>query len=93
MIDNCLNLGGCFAGFFLFLALMVDRLHYYVKELYRLRSLETMNKHNQDFEDRKGKAAMVTKASADGISALKDKDKQHEHVSNTKGREKLTKLT
>ncbi|KAM7276509.1 hypothetical protein ACFE04_018375 [Oxalis oulophora] len=58
-------------GFVLFLGLMIDRLHHYIRELRILRkAMETAKKQNQAVDDRKGSEV---KAMAEEINTLKKK--------------------
>ncbi|KAH7544409.1 hypothetical protein JRO89_XS15G0162800 [Xanthoceras sorbifolium] len=63
-------------GFSLFLALMTDRLHYYIKELYLTRkNLENAIKLNQDREDNKSRTMEDTKETKDKTLNLKTKER------------------
>eukprot|EP00268_Persea_americana_P065305 TRINITY_DN8693_c0_g1_i3.p1 TRINITY_DN8693_c0_g1~~TRINITY_DN8693_c0_g1_i3.p1 ORF type:complete len:222 (+),score=53.26 TRINITY_DN8693_c0_g1_i3:570-1235(+) len=68
-------------GFSLFLSLIIDRLHHYMRELRVMRkSLEAAKKQNRGFEDGKGGASDDLKAMEEEISGLKGKIKQLESV-------------
>ncbi|KAK3199750.1 hypothetical protein Dsin_023165 [Dipteronia sinensis] len=65
-------------GFSLFLAMMTDRLHYYVKELYSAREdLENAIRLNKDHDDRKSIAMEETKETKDYPLKLKTKDRSY----------------
>ena len=61
-ISNLIN-GAYWAGFSLFLGLMIDRQHYYTRELILLRTknLETAKKLNQNDEQPRGRGEEQTK--------------------------------
>lgn len=75
-----------FAGFVLFLALMIDRLHHYIRELRFLRkSMETAKKQSQGYEDRKNAGEL--KALGEETVILKTKIKKLESECETKSKE------
>lgn len=58
------------AGFALFLALMIDRIHYYIKEVRMLRKhLEAVKRSDQKSEDVKSKEKGKSKAVEDEDSS------------------------
>ncbi|KAL6992824.1 hypothetical protein U1Q18_010940 [Sarracenia purpurea var. burkii] len=62
------------AGFSLFLALMIDRLHHYMRELPIWRkSMEGVHKQNQAFDDGKGLIAERKKALEEELTTLRAK--------------------
>ncbi|OVA03399.1 B-cell receptor-associated 31-like [Macleaya cordata] len=66
-------------GFSLFLALMIDRLHHYIRELRLLRkSMEAVKKQSRGFEDGKMGGSEGVKASEEEITGLKTKVKHLE---------------
>ncbi|KAK9155661.1 hypothetical protein Sjap_003141 [Stephania japonica] len=66
-------------GFSLFLALMIDRLHHYIRELRLLRkSMEAIKKQSRGFEDGKSGNSEETKGSEVEINGLMSKVKQLE---------------
>ncbi|GLT80651.1 hypothetical protein SLA2020_520800 [Shorea laevis] len=66
-------------GFVLFLGLMIDRLHHYIRELRLLRkTMEVARKQNQGSEDGKSGHAEEAKALREEISVLKTKVKKLE---------------
>ncbi|XP_010244479.1 PREDICTED: B-cell receptor-associated protein 31-like [Nelumbo nucifera] len=66
-------------GFSLFLALMIDRLHHYIRELRLLRKgMEAIKKQNRGFEDGKNGVAEETKALEEEMANLRGKVKQLE---------------
>ncbi|KAK9151693.1 hypothetical protein Syun_010002 [Stephania yunnanensis] len=66
-------------GFSLFLALMIDRLHHYIRELRLLRkSMETIKKQSRAFEDVKSGNSEEAKGSEEEINGLLAKVKQLE---------------
>ncbi|XP_057462719.1 uncharacterized protein LOC130752864 [Actinidia eriantha] len=66
-------------GFSLFLGLMIDRLHHYIRELrIRRKSVEAVKKQNQVFEDGKTGGAKEIKALEEEKIALKAKVNQLE---------------
>lgn len=59
-------------GFSLFLALMIDRLHHYIRELRMLRkSTDATKKQNRESEEAKSRSGEELKALKDAISELK----------------------
>ncbi|XP_009629450.1 uncharacterized protein LOC107787681 [Nicotiana tabacum] len=75
-------------GFSLFLALMVDRLHHYIRELrIRRKSMEAVNKQNRGFEDGKNGACDDMKSLEEEASALRLKIKKLELCLEEKARE------
>ncbi|KAJ7981282.1 B-cell receptor-associated 31-like [Quillaja saponaria] len=63
-------------GFVLFLSLMIDRLHHYIRELRLLRkTMETAKKQSRSFEDGKTGTAEELKALTEEIATLKEKIK------------------
>ncbi|XP_027926366.1 B-cell receptor-associated protein 31-like [Vigna unguiculata] len=59
-------------GFVLFLALIIDRLHHYIRELRLLRkAMEAAKKQSRSFEDGKSVSAAEHKALVEEISTLK----------------------
>ncbi|OIT26801.1 PREDICTED: uncharacterized protein LOC109214843 [Nicotiana attenuata] len=75
-------------GFSLFLALMVDRLHHYIRELrIRRKSMEAVNKQNRAFEDGKNGASDDIKSLEEEASALRLKIKKLELCLEEKARE------
>uniref|UniRef100_A0A5B7AX93 Endoplasmic reticulum transmembrane protein n=1 Tax=Davidia involucrata TaxID=16924 RepID=A0A5B7AX93_DAVIN len=75
-------------GFLLFLLLMIDRLHHYIRELRLLRkTMEDVKKHNRGFEDGKNGSADEAKAYGEEISTLKTKIMKLESECKTKRKE------
>ncbi|XP_057471254.1 uncharacterized protein LOC130760078 [Actinidia eriantha] len=75
-------------GFSLFLALMIDRLHHYIRELrIRRKSMEAVKKQNQVFEDGKSGSAKEIKALEEEKIALKAKVNQLESEFESKTKE------
>ncbi|KAF3443658.1 hypothetical protein FNV43_RR13348 [Rhamnella rubrinervis] len=75
-------------GFLLFLALMIDRLHHYIRELRLLRkTMEAVKKQNRSFEDGKNGSAEELKALGDEIGFLRPKIKKLESELETKAKE------
>ncbi|XP_061350631.1 uncharacterized protein LOC133295792 [Gastrolobium bilobum] len=73
-------------GFVLFLSLMIDRLHHYIRELRLLRkNLEADKKRSLSFEDGKNGRAEEHKALIEEIATLKPKVKKLESESEVKG--------
>lgn len=63
----------------LFLGLMIDRLHHYIRELrLRRKSIEVVKKQNRGFEDAKSGGLDETKALEDEKTALREKLKRLE---------------
>ncbi|KAK4711440.1 hypothetical protein R3W88_005953 [Solanum pinnatisectum] len=73
-------------GFSLFLALMIDRLHHYIREL-RMRSMEAVNKQNRGFEDGKNGASDDMNSLEEEASALRLKIKKLEATVEEKAKE------
>ncbi|XP_020238226.1 B-cell receptor-associated protein 31 [Cajanus cajan] len=66
-------------GFVLFLFLMIDRLHHYIRELRLLRkAMEAAKKQSRSFEDGKSVSAAEQKALMEEIATLKPKIKNLE---------------
>ncbi|KAH0770756.1 hypothetical protein KY290_014737 [Solanum tuberosum] len=75
-------------GFSLFLALMIDRLHHYIRELrMRRKSMEAVNKQNRGFEDGKNGASDDMKSLEEEASALRLKIKKLEATVEEKAKE------
>ncbi|XP_059286082.1 uncharacterized protein LOC132039598 [Lycium ferocissimum] len=75
-------------GFSLFLALMIDRLHHYIRELrMRRKSMEAVNKQNRGFEDGKNGSSDEMKSWEEEASALRLKIKKLEATIEEKARE------
>ncbi|KAH0699925.1 hypothetical protein KY284_014140 [Solanum tuberosum] len=75
-------------GFSLFLALMIDRLHHYIRELrMRRKSMEAVNKQNRGFEDGKNGAFDDMKSLEEEASALRLKIKKLEATVEEKAKE------
>ncbi|RVW45933.1 hypothetical protein CK203_068635 [Vitis vinifera] len=75
-------------GFTLFLALMIDRLHHYIRELrLRRKSMEAIKKQNRGFEDGKTGGSAEIKAMEEEMAALGAKLKQLESEIETKTKE------
>nr|POE90935.1 hypothetical protein CFP56_05307 [Quercus suber]POE90936.1 hypothetical protein CFP56_05308 [Quercus suber] len=78
-------------GFMLFLSLMIDRLHYYIRELRLLRkAMEAAKKQNRNFEDGKNGSAEELKAMGEEIATLRAKIKKLESECETKAKEAKT---
>lgn len=78
-------------GFLLFLSLMIDRLHHYIRELRLLRkTMEAVKKQNRSFEDDKSSNAEEQKALAEEIATLKSKVKNLESECEVKGNKAKT---
>ncbi|KAK4347602.1 hypothetical protein RND71_033941 [Anisodus tanguticus] len=74
-------------GFSLFLVLMIDRLHNYIRELHmRRKSMEVVNKQNRGFEDGKNGASDEMKSLEEEASALRLKIKKLEATIEEKAR-------
>lgn len=74
------------AGFVLFLSLMIDRLHHYIRELRLLRkTLEAAKKQSRSFEDGKNGSAEEQKALTEEIATLKAKTKKLESQCEAEG--------
>ncbi|XP_041008179.1 B-cell receptor-associated protein 31 [Juglans microcarpa x Juglans regia] len=64
-------------GFMLFLSLMIDRLHHYIRELSLLRkTMEAAKKQNRSFEDSKNGSAEELKALGEEVAVLRTKIKK-----------------
>ncbi|KAL6990755.1 hypothetical protein U1Q18_008876 [Sarracenia purpurea var. burkii] len=64
-------------GFSLFLALMIDRLHHYIRELrVRRKNMEDLKKQNRGFEDGRSGGAKEIKNFEEEMTALRAKLKQ-----------------
>ncbi|KAF8410739.1 hypothetical protein HHK36_003276 [Tetracentron sinense] len=75
-------------GFFLFLALMIDRLHHYIRELRVLRkNMEAVKKQNRGFEGSKMGGSEELKALEEDMAKLRTKVKQLESECMTKVKE------
>ncbi|XP_059624374.1 uncharacterized protein LOC132267269 [Cornus florida] len=75
-------------GFSLFLALMIDRLHHYIRELrMRRKSMETVKKQNRGFEDGKTGGLEEIKALEEEMIALRAKAKALESELEAKTKE------
>ncbi|CAO2814388.1 unnamed protein product [Amaranthus hypochondriacus] len=63
-------------GFILFLGLMMDRLHHYIRELRLLRkTMEAVKKQNRSFDDAKNGSSEELKAMEDEVATLKSRIK------------------
>lgn len=77
-----------YAGFSLFLGLMIDRLHHYIRELrMRRKSMEAVNKQNRGFEDGKNGASDDMKSLEEEAGALRLKIKKLEATVEEKAKE------
>jgi len=75
-------------GFALFLALMIDRLHHYIRELrIRRKTMEAVKKQNQIFEDGKSGGAKEIKILEEERTGLRAKVKQLESELEAKTKE------
>ncbi|XVF27915.1 hypothetical protein REPUB_Repub14bG0150600 [Reevesia pubescens] len=75
-------------GALLFLALMIDRLHHYIRELrIRRKNMETVKKQGRGFEDGKPGGSDEVKALEEEINALRAKSKQLESELQAKTKE------
>ncbi|RDX92756.1 hypothetical protein CR513_25058 [Mucuna pruriens] len=73
-------------GFLLFLSLMIDRLHHYIRELRLLRkTIEAIKKQSRSFEDGKNGNTEEHKALNEEITTLKSKIKKLETECEVKG--------
>ncbi|XP_054812757.1 uncharacterized protein LOC129313556 [Prosopis cineraria] len=73
-------------GFVLFLSLMIDRLHHYIRELRLLRkTMEAVKKQNRSFEDGKNSSAEEHKALTVEIATLKNTIKKLESECEAEG--------
>jgi B-cell receptor-associated protein 31 len=78
-------------GFLLFLALMIDRLHHYIRELYiRRKAIETIKKQNRIFEDGKVGGIEELKALEEQRNTLRAKVKHLESQLAEKTKEATT---
>ena len=81
-------LGDLHAGFILFLALMIDRLHHYIRELrLRRKGMEAIKKQNRGFEDGKTSSSAEIKSIEEEKAVLGVKLKQLESEIETKTKE------
>ncbi|KAH7576729.1 hypothetical protein ACOSP7_002706 [Xanthoceras sorbifolium] len=81
-------------GFVLFLSLMIDRLHHYIRELRLLRkTMEAAKKQNRSFEDGKNANADELKSLGNEIATLKTKIKKLESECKTKAEEAKAAVT
>ncbi|KAF5726455.1 B-cell receptor-associated protein 31 [Tripterygium wilfordii] len=77
--------------FLLFLSLMIDRLHHYIRELRLLRkTMEAAKKQNRGFEDGKNGNAEEIKAMGEEIASLRKKIGKLELDCEAKGKEAKT---
>ncbi|KAF5746080.1 B-cell receptor-associated protein 31 [Tripterygium wilfordii] len=77
--------------FLLFLSLMIDRLHHYIRELRLLRkTMEDAKKQTRGFEDGKNGNAEELKAMGEDIATLRKKIEKLELDCETKGKEAKT---
>ncbi|GLT45791.1 hypothetical protein SLA2020_196130 [Shorea laevis] len=75
-------------GASLFLALMIDRLHHYIRELrIRRKTMETVKKQDRGFEDVKASGSEEFKALEEEIKTLQAKSKELESELETKMKE------
>jgi len=75
-------------GFSLFLALMIDRLHHYIRELrIRRKSMEAVKKQSRGFEDGKTGGSEEVKALEEDLVTLRAKAKELESVLEAKTKE------
>ncbi|EOY28751.1 B-cell receptor-associated 31-like [Theobroma cacao] len=75
-------------GASLFLALMIDRLHHYIRELrLRRKNMEAAKKQGRGFEDVKPGGSNEVKALEEEVTALREKFKQLESDLETKTKE------
>nr|ACU19065.1 unknown [Glycine max] len=78
-------------GFLLFLSLMIDRLHHYIRELRSLRkTMEAIKKQSRSFEDGKNGNSEEHKALNEEITTLKSKIKKLESECEAKGSQAKT---
>ena len=78
-------------GFLLFLSLMIDRLHHYIRELRSLRkTMEAIKKQSRSFEDGKNGNSEEHKALNEEITTLKSKIKKLESECEAKGNQAKT---
>lgn len=78
-------------GFSLFLALMIDRLHHYIRELrIRRKSMEAVKKQNRVFDDGKAGGSEETKALEEEATKLREKFKRLESELEAKTKEAST---
>lgn len=77
-----------FAGFFLFLVLMIDRIHHYIRELrVRRKTMEAIKKQNRGSEDGKAGGLDEIKALENEMSTSRFRIKQLESDIETKTKE------
>nr|GMD36934.1 B-cell receptor-associated protein 31-like [Ipomoea batatas]GMD38487.1 B-cell receptor-associated protein 31-like [Ipomoea batatas] len=75
-------------GFVLFLSLMIDRLHHYIRELRLLRkAMEAAKKHDRGFDNGKNGGAEEVNSLKEEIASLKSKIKKLESECEAKGEE------
>jgi len=75
----------------LFLSLMIDRLHHYIRELRLLRkTMEAVKKQTRSFEDGKNGSTEEQKALIEEITTLKSKVKKLESECEAKGTKEKT---
>uniref|UniRef100_A0A5B6YQA7 Endoplasmic reticulum transmembrane protein n=1 Tax=Davidia involucrata TaxID=16924 RepID=A0A5B6YQA7_DAVIN len=75
-------------GFSLFLALMIDRLHHYIRELrIRRKGMEAVKKQSRGFEDGKTGGSEEIKALEEEMTSLRAKVKQLESELEAKAKE------
>ncbi|KAI4322525.1 hypothetical protein L6164_022210 [Bauhinia variegata] len=73
-------------GFMLFLSLMIDRLHYYIRELRLLRkAMEVAKKQSRSFEEGKNNSSEEHKALTEEIATLRAEVKKLESECEVKG--------
>ncbi|KAI6697530.1 hypothetical protein NL676_017649 [Syzygium grande] len=78
-------------GFVLFLSLMIDRLHHYIKELRLLRkTMEAAKKQNRGIDEGKNGSAEEVKGLKEEIATLRTKVKKLETEYETKDKEAKT---
>lgn len=83
--DFHINIG---AGFSLFLGLMIDRLHHYIRELrVRRKSMEAVKKQNRIFEDGKPSLSDEIKVREEEMTTLRGRIKQLETQLEEKSKE------
>ncbi|KAI8551957.1 hypothetical protein RHMOL_Rhmol06G0227700 [Rhododendron molle] len=82
------SLMGTKSRFLLFLSLVIDRLHHYIREFRILRkTMEAAKKQNRAMEDAKSGSSDEVKVLGEEISSLKTKIKQLESECESKGKE------
>jgi B-cell receptor-associated protein 31 len=75
-------------GFLLFLSLMIDRLHHYIRELRLLRkTMEAAKKQSRSFEEGKSGGSEELKTASEEVSNLKSKISKLESECETKEKE------